>query len=207
MAADGNAFDRDAFRAGRGWGVVLGMVAVAAVAGLILLMLGNKSDREGIDAVGPGGGTVPAATSGTIEGASRGVPGSPLAVLFRDGGSAAALEGQRVELDVPADRLGNVTFWVGSPPGSLLAVLDRDARTAVERQRSVPSSRDLQAPDSGVVRVRGVVERVPYPEATYSWQLTRPNVERLLDSGVYLRVDAVEVAQDPQAETPAPDAP
>jgi hypothetical protein len=48
-------------------------------------------------------------------------------------------------------------------------------------------------PASGRSVLRGVVERVSYPEETYSWGLSRPEVQRLLDrGGVYLRVQSAQ---------------
>ena len=140
--------------------------------------------------------------SGTT-GELGGPPTSTLSTWITDIRSIGGLEdfaehiGKQVRLVVASERVNDVAFWAGSPPDQLLAVISRDTRTAAERQRGEPSASGLASPPPGVITVTGTIESLPYPEATFSWGLTRRDVDVLAERGVYLRVtDILSSAPD-----------
>lgn len=102
------------------------------------------------------------------------------------------LVGQRVEVDVDLGRHGNdVAFWSGSGPDDVLAVIERDLRSADERAAGRPAERAMDLPRSGVVRLGGTIEAAPSAEGIFGWGLTEVDVRRLAEQGVYLRLHEV----------------
>jgi hypothetical protein len=100
--------------------------------------------------------------------------------------------GQTMDVQIDVGRHGNdVAFWWGTPPNDILAVIGRDLRSDVERAAGVPAAHAIDAPPTGLVTLRGTVERVPHAEATYSWGLTRADEGRLAAKGVYLRLHQI----------------
>ena len=99
----------------------------------------------------------------------------------------SAFIGQHLETVLDLGR-NDVAAWAGTPPDTLLIVLDRDTRTAVDRMLGRPAAHDLSPPPRGLVTVRGVIEPLPYAEAMYSWNLTRRDVSVLAERQAYLRV-------------------
>ena len=130
-----------------------------------------------------------------LSGPSIGVLDTWVAELGGIGGAQDLTEhiGQQVELVIDSGQaMNDVAFWTGWPPDDFLVVISRDTRTAVERQtgRSA-ATRGLGSPPPGVITVAGVIEPVPYPEATYSWGLTRRDVDLLAERGVFIRLTHV----------------
>jgi hypothetical protein len=106
--------------------------------------------------------------------------------------SARQSIGRQMDVQVDVGRYVNdVAFWSGTPPNDVLAVIDRDLRTADERASGRPARRSMDLPTTGVVTLRGTIEAVPYAEATYGWGLTRVDSARLAEKGVYLRLHEV----------------
>jgi hypothetical protein len=99
--------------------------------------------------------------------------------------------------------MNDVAFWTGTPPDRILAVMNRGTRSALERQLGRPAGADFTLPPRGRVTVRGVVEPLPYPEAMYSWGLTRRDVAVLQERGAYLLVNEI-VSVEPFVAPPLP---
>ena len=106
--------------------------------------------------------------------------------------------GRQVRLVVDSGALTNdVAFWIGSPPDDLLVVISRGDRTAADRQLGNPSTSDIGSPPPGAVTIGGTIQPVPYAEATYSWGLTRRDVDLLAERGVYVEAtDVISAAPD-----------
>lgn len=103
-----------------------------------------------------------------------------------------SLVGDRVELVADIGQAVNdVAFWSGPAADEILVVIDRGTRSGIQRQLGVPSARDFTPPPRGRVTVGGVIEPLPYPEAMYSWGLTRRDVALAQARRVYLRIDRV----------------
>ncbi len=153
---------------------------------------------------------------GTIAMACRDVPARPMSGASgqtaaegtdaRDGSAPALprplpdaqqrIVGQRVSLTVRGHDIANdVAFWAEDGGRPLLVVMSRDVRNAAQQQQGLPSMHTVDASRPGApVVITGTVERLPNPEAMYSWRLTsadRANVARL---GVYLRAESVQTA-------------
>jgi hypothetical protein len=142
-------------------------------------------------------------TSGEVGGVGAGqAVSSPLLELTTliDREDMSDLVGQQVRFEVDRrDGAGDVAFWVGDGDRRLLVVPERDRRSGLDRQRGLAAAHDAaRLPAGEPIVVSGIIERIPYAEATYSWNLTRDDVEELLRRDVYVRAVAVQPA--PRAE-------
>ena len=137
----------------------------------------------------------PVATSGESPNHSIGLVDSPLGELLSGRGPATLrpLIGQRVQVPVDMGVAANdVAFWVGRPGRDLLVVINRDTRSSAERQQGFPSDSALgTVSDPTQLIVSGVIDPVPYAEATYGWALTREDAALLNRRGAYLRVHSI----------------
>ena len=150
------------------------------------------------DAPGP----APSAAVGPLETGTTGDLGGPpistLGTWITDirslGGKEDLSEyiGRKVRLVVDSGAVSNdVAFWIGNPPDDLLVVISRGNRTPTDRQLGNPSTSAIGSPPPGAVTIAGTIQPVPYAEATFSWGLTRRDVDLLAERGVYL--EATEV--------------
>ncbi len=173
-----------------GW--LIGVVALGIAAMTTLLMVREREPAEVAhsDTEFPG---APVSTTGTA-----------IAALQQIGGvdDLTELVGQQFDLTVDIGQAVNdVAFWTGTPPNQILVVMNRGTRSGRERHLGLPSDTDVASPPRGLVTVRGVMEPLPYPEAMYSWGLTRRDVAVVQERGVYLRVDEI-VSADPFVAPP-----
>ena len=103
------------------------------------------------------------------------------------------LVGRRVDLHVPVQQhINDVAFWVGEQGNRLLVVLARDTRDGEARQRGEPSNSGISTVRGQQATISGTIERVPHPEAMYSWGLTNVDRRELMERRVYIRADSVQ---------------
>ena len=137
----------------------------------------------------------PPGTPGDLSGPPFSTLDSWIAELGSIGGAQDLTEhiGKRVQLVIDSGQaMNDVAFWTGRPPDDVLVVINRDTRSMIERQTGRASNeRGLGSPPRGTITVAGVIEPVPYPEATYSWGLTRRDVDLLAERGVYIKLTHV----------------
>lgn len=178
--------------------LALGIAAVAA-AGLVLGCGATEpptrdAARAGVPSNDQPDGSGGTGTSGTL----GGPPASTLGTVITDVRSIGGREdlsehiGKDVRLVVDIGQaINDVAFWTGDPPDDLLVVIDRGTRDGIERQIGATSGSAFGSPPPGVVTIGGTIEPVPYPEATFSWGLTRRDVNVLAERGVYVRATEV----------------
>lgn len=139
----------------------------------------------------------PIGTVGDIDGPPSSTLGTWITGIRSLGGreDLSGLVGHEVRITVDVGRRTNdVAFWIGTPPDDLLVVISRDDRTGADRQLGDPSSTDIGSPPPGAVTIVGTIEKVPYAEATYSWGLTRRDVDLLAERGVYVKATKISSA-------------
>lgn len=183
------------------WIFVVMVLAIAIVT--VRLVIPNQDLRwvvtsgTGID-LGPRPGPTNTADVGDEDAPGEGVLGTVIAEMMRaaDADALTDLIGRPVAFDVRWHR-NDVAFWMGAPPYDLLVVPSRDTRSGLEQQIGQPSDSPVQA-RSAVVRMHGTIRSVPYAEATYSWCLTRRDIQRLVERRVYLHVHEAEPLQQPR---------
>ena len=162
------------------WLIAVVVCGVALVS--LLLIVPERGPRE-VDHPNSIGSGSPVSTTGT-----------PLATLQRIGGrdDLTARVGERAEVVVDIGQAVNdVAFWSGFAADEILIVINRGARSGIQRQVGAPSDTDFTPPPRGLVTVSGVIEPLPYAEAMHSWGLTRRDVAVVQERQVYLRVDRV----------------
>lgn len=139
-------------------------------------------------------------TSGGPEGVGGGqaASGQPILRLetITDQRDGRHLVGRPVNLrTVMVDPANDVAFWVGTGDDRVLVVPDRDTRSGVERQMGLPSHpRAGWVGGEQLLTITGVIEPIPYGEATYSWNLTRPDVADLIKRMIYVRAFEIRPA-------------
>lgn len=83
----------------------------------------------------------------------------------------------------------DIAFRIGCGGLSWIAVLDQGRRTGLEQQIGDVSAVELTpAWNTGTITLLGVVEPLPYPELTYSWNLTEAQREILAERGAFIRL-------------------
>lgn len=121
-------------------------------------------------------------TSGELTGPPISTLGTLISEMRSMGGTEdwTELVGVRARLVVDTDLItNNVSFWTGNPPDDILVVIRRD-------RRGLPSENPFgQVVGTEFATIEGMVEPLPYPEAMFSWGLTRRDVDLLEERGVY----------------------
>lgn len=196
----------------RAWRWIFG-IAILALAALALSMVIPNQDERDVARKGAGspkpdvGGAVGTTGADTEDGPAEGTLGTLITELETITGTndAAQLVGRQVDLHVDVQEVANdVAFWVGSPDNRLLVVLARDDRSGHDQQTGNPSSHGLSFVRAGEqATVSGIIRRVPHAEATFSWNLTRRDVEQLARRGVYVHAERVS-PNGHQASSPPP---
>jgi hypothetical protein len=134
-------------------------------------------------------------SAGPVPGEGVAMLGNALAAIGTIGGpqDLEELVGRRVRLTVDVGQaINDVAFWVGSPPSDLLVVMAQDERRAGDTAAVWIADRNtINPPPRGVVTIEGVIRKVPYAEATYSWGLTERDVDLLAERGVYVHAYAI----------------
>ncbi|HEX5107447.1 MAG TPA: hypothetical protein VFV95_03335 [Vicinamibacterales bacterium] len=174
------------------------LVALAAIFGFALALF-RIDDRLSSHSIGKDESDIRGAvgTLGETDSSAKTLPDAELVLLNGDG--AQPRPGARARVTARASQLPNAaTFWAGMSPRDMLVVINRDLRTQEDRDGSRPAERALPVNAEGIVRLDGVVERVPSAEGMFSWGLTDSDRRRLASRGVYLRVEQIS------SETPLP---
>ena len=103
------------------------------------------------------------------------------------------LVGRKVDLHVPVQsRANNVSFWVGEKDNRMLVVMDRDRRSAAQRQQGGVANNPISPVHAGQqADITGTIQKLPRVEAMYSWGLSRDDWNELASRPLYIRADAV----------------
>lgn len=121
-------------------------------------------------------------TSGEIAGPTLSTLGTLISEMRSVGGAEdwSDLVGVRARLVMDTDLItNNVSFWTGNPPDDILVVIRRD-------RRGLPSENPFaRVVGTEFATIEGMVETLPYPEAMFSWGLTRRDIDLLEERGVY----------------------
>lgn len=111
-----------------------------------------------------------------------------------------AVRGDRVLARLDETAMHDIAFRIGCGGAYWIAVLDQGRRTGVEQQVGDVSAVELTPPwNAGRIVLRGTVEPAPYPEATYSWNLTDPQRDVLAARGAFIRLTQTGIAAVPAA--------
>lgn len=169
--------------------VTVGLAVALAITVRALLSIGPASEAEGAPA---------AASAGHIEGAVAGTSGGAASVRRPDASGVVrvpaaadprALVGRQVEIDVVAATIAHdIAFW----EGDLLVVVGPDVRARMAER------------GGETIRLAGVIEPLPHPEAMMSWGLTAADLAQLTRRGVYLRAIDVVAPHHQPASTSDP---
>lgn len=198
------------------WGFAIGVLLLAGA--LLALVIPNfdrrsttpssRGDEFGDTADAAGGMDDPrsgAGTGGELGGGPAQAPAGSAVMdiaTITEARDLSHLVGRTVSFRVEArDLASDVAFWVGAEGERLLVVPDRDTRSGLDRQVGRPPRHDPMrvARGEGAI-VKGVIERIPYAETTYSWNLSREDVAELAKRDVYVR--AVSIAPAAQSQSP-----
>jgi hypothetical protein len=185
-----------------GWGLTAAVVVTAVV---MLRFAGQVKDSRvptkaetDSGAVSGHDGPSGIGTSGAV--APGQAASSPVAQLSSLLGNRPLKEliGEQISFRVDEGGLvPDVAFWVGAGEHRLLVVPQRDRRSSTDRQVGRPSAdENIEIRPNEPIVITGVVERIPYAEATYSWNLTRADIAELVSQGAYVRALAVRPVKE-----------
>ncbi len=119
-----------------------------------------------------------------------------LAIVAVASSGAHAATGDRVSITIPFHDVANdLSFWADVNGMPMLVVMDRDIRSAAQRQQGLPPRHDIDvARGAAAMVITGTIARLPSDEAMYSWGLTNADRAEARRQGVYLRAESVHAA-------------